>query len=95
MNDRREDFSTIDHCHLIEIDIKAIAAEGLAFDRLELFAHCIVLVRRNDLVQCRKQDCIFAGFVRAIHPVEGDDMADEALTTILGFQSEVRRRSFA
>ena len=60
----------LDGGDLLDGVIKAIVAELLAFDFLELLAHLLVLFFADVLVPGREDDGIFAGSVLLVHQRE-------------------------
>ena len=44
--------------------------ESLALDGFKLLAHCVIFVTAHDVMQCREEDRVLAGFVRPVHTHE-------------------------
>src|SRR5262245_26457412 len=58
----------LDFCHFVDVHVDSISAERLPFDLLELLTEGVIFMRRDNLVQLRKQHSVFARLMRRVHP---------------------------
>src|SRR5262249_44449419 len=69
--------------YFVHVDIESVSAKRLTLNALELLTHSVIFVRRNDLVQLRKQYRILARLVRCVHAVKEFQVAGQAIAIIL------------
>ena len=70
----------------VNVDVEAVASECLTFNGFKLLTHRVIFVRRDDLVQFRKEYRVLAGLVRRIHAVEEFEVGCESIAVLLRFQ---------